>query len=342
MEFRRLFHWRQCTSARGLRPNRQIPDSWRLFRPGQFSSGCVRISSRRLDGGVRRGARINKFAIQISSPHSRRRKLRLNDGSAGGYWRRNNWRARRWRRLRYFDRSRRRKNCWRSARPLLRRRCRASRRPLLWRGKRHRVACARRRRSRRLRNFLGHDQGRKFRVRNNFHGKNCLAALDFVAVGEHCVLDARAIQKRAIATLAILHEAAGWPALHGKVHARHKRVVRQDKLRAPRRPPESHSLPRGNSNFLPRRRPFSYLQYYAHCLLVCYSRLHEHAGCRFSSYIVATVAHADAQGMTGYRFNRKAQRAAPPFAGEDDCDAAAIHANSQPTICLNWESCSWV
>jgi hypothetical protein len=50
-----------------------------------------------------------------------------------------------------------------------------------------------------------------------------LAALDFVAVGEHRMLDARAIEKRTVATLAIL-------------------VVRQSKLHPPRLPPDGHAL----------------------------------------------------------------------------------------------------
>jgi hypothetical protein len=43
------------------------------------------------------------------------------------------------------------------------------------------------------RNFLGSHQGGKLRVGNHFYSENRLPALDFVAVGEHGVLDARAI-----------------------------------------------------------------------------------------------------------------------------------------------------
>ena len=87
---------------------------------------------------------------------------------------------------------------------------------------------------------------------------------DFVAVREHGVLNARAIEKRAVAALAVLNAAAARPALHGKVHAGHKRVVRQSKLRALRRPSDSHRLAGYKSNFLARERPSVYLKQYAH------------------------------------------------------------------------------
>ena len=109
--------------------------------------------------------------------------------------------------------------------------------------------------SRRGGNFLRRRQRGEFRVGNNFHGKNGLPALDFVAIGKHRVRNARAIQKRAVAALAILDAAAGWPALHGEMHARHKRVVRQSKLRAPRRPPDGHRLAGLQADDLPRHRP---------------------------------------------------------------------------------------
>jgi hypothetical protein len=109
-------------------------------------------------------------------------------------------------------------------------------------------------------------QGRKFLVSDDFHGENCLPALDFVAVGEHRILDARAIQKRAVAALAVLDAAAARPALDGKVHARHKRVMQQSKLRPPRRPPNGHRLARLQADDLPRHRPFFYFENYSHAL----------------------------------------------------------------------------
>jgi hypothetical protein len=93
-----------------------------------------------------------------------------------------------------------------------------------------------------------------------------LPTFDFVAIGEHRILNARAIQERAVAALAVLDAATARPALHGKVHAGHKRVVRQSKLRAPRRPPESYGLPRDDGHFLPRHRPRRNFKYYAHSL----------------------------------------------------------------------------
>jgi hypothetical protein len=116
----------------------------------------------------------------------------------------------------------------------------------------------------RRRNFFGREQGREFRVSNNFHRENCLPAFDFVAVREHGVLNARAIKKRSVAALAILNAAAARPALHGKVHAGHKRVVWQSKLRALRRPPNGHRLAGYEGNFLARERPRIYLKQYAH------------------------------------------------------------------------------
>jgi len=107
---------------------------------------------------------------------------------------------------------------------------------------------------------------REFRVGNNLHFENGLAALDFVAVGEHRILNLRAIQKSPVAALAILHAAAARSALHGKVHARHKRVVRQSKLRPPRRPSDRDGLAGLQPDDLPRHRPFSYFQYYSHSL----------------------------------------------------------------------------
>jgi hypothetical protein len=95
-----------------------------------------------------------------------------------------------------------------------------------------------------------------------------LAALDFVAVGEHRILNARAIQKRAIAALAIQNAAALRPALDSKVHAGHKRVVRQSKLRAPRRPPDGDRIARLQADDLPRHRPRIDLQYYAQSSLL--------------------------------------------------------------------------
>ncbi len=104
----------------------------------------------------------------------------------------------------------------------------------------------------------------KFRVGNYFYSENSLPALDFIAVGEHCVLNSCAVQERAVAALAILHAAAARPALHGKMHAGHERVVRQRKLRAPRRPPESDGLPGDDGDFFARHRPRIYLKQYAH------------------------------------------------------------------------------
>jgi hypothetical protein len=118
--------------------------------------------------------------------------------------------------------------------------------------------------SKRRRNFFGRQQGREFRVANNFHRENCLPAFDFVAVRQHRVLNASAIQKRAVAALAVLNAAAARPALHCKVHARHKRVVRQSKLRALRRSSDGHRLASYEGNFLARERPRIYLQQYAH------------------------------------------------------------------------------
>jgi hypothetical protein len=94
-----------------------------------------------------------------------------------------------------------------------------------------------------------------------------LPALDFVAVGEHRIRNARAIQERAVAALAILHVAAARSALNGKMHAGHKRVVRQSKLRTPRRPPDRDGLAGLQPDDLPRHRPFPYFQYYAHSAL---------------------------------------------------------------------------
>jgi hypothetical protein len=110
---------------------------------------------------------------------------------------------------------------------------------------------------------MGRQQGGKFRVGNDFHRENRLAALDFVAVGEHRMLDARAIEKRAVATLAILDVAALRPALNGKVNAGHKRVVRQSKLHPPRLPPDGHALATLQADDLPRHGPLSYFQCYA-------------------------------------------------------------------------------
>ncbi len=107
----------------------------------------------------------------------------------------------------------------------------------------------------RRRRSLRRQQGREFRVGYHFHGENCLSALNFIAVGEHRVRDAPAIQKSAVAAFAILDAAATRPALDGKVHAGHERVVRQRKLRAPRRSPECDRLPRNNSYFFAGKRP---------------------------------------------------------------------------------------
>jgi hypothetical protein len=96
-----------------------------------------------------------------------------------------------------------------------------------------------------------------------------LPAFDFVAIREHSVLNARAIQERAVAALAVLDATAARPALHGKVHAGHKRVVWQSKLRAPRRPPERYRLSGNHGNFLPGKRPRANFQKYAHFGLLC-------------------------------------------------------------------------
>jgi hypothetical protein len=120
---------------------------------------------------------------------------------------------------------------------------------------------------RRRRKCFGRQQGREFRVGNNFHCENRLPALDFIAVGEHRFGDARAIQKRAVAALAILHSAAARPALHGKVHAGHERVVRQSKLRAPSRPPNGDTLARLQADNFPRHRPRINFENYSQTVL---------------------------------------------------------------------------
>jgi hypothetical protein len=95
-----------------------------------------------------------------------------------------------------------------------------------------------------------------------------LTTFDFVAVGEHRILDARAIQKSAVATLAILNAAAARPALHGKMHAGHKRIVRQSKLRTPRGAPERYGLATLQPNSLPRHWPVANFQKYTHLLKI--------------------------------------------------------------------------
>jgi G3E family GTPase len=115
-----------------------------------------------------------------------------------------------------------------------------------------------------LREILRRQQRSNFRVRHYFYGENRIAALDFVAVSKHGLADPRAIQKSSVAALAILNVATLRRTLHGKVDARHKRIVRQRKLRPARRAPHQQSMPRKHANALPRKRPRFNFQNHTH------------------------------------------------------------------------------
>ena len=133
---------------------------------------------------------------------------------------------------------------------------------------RRRLCLARTRRQRPGRgNFLERSQCVKLRIGNNFHRKNCLPALNFVAVGERRVIDARAIQEGAIAAFAVLHAATLWPALDGQVYAGHEGVMRQHKLRPSRRPADGHTLAIFQADDLSGHWPRFNFENYAHFLL---------------------------------------------------------------------------
>jgi hypothetical protein len=106
-----------------------------------------------------------------------------------------------------------------------------------------------------LREVLRGQQRSNFRVGHYFYRESRPATLDFVAVSKHCLADSRAIQKSSIAALAILNVTTSRQALYGKMHARHKCIVRQRKLRSPRCAPHQQSMPRKHANALPRKRP---------------------------------------------------------------------------------------
>jgi hypothetical protein len=111
-------------------------------------------------------------------------------------------------------------------------------------------------------------QRREFCVGNDSYSKNGLATFDFVAVGEHRILNFRAIEERAVTALAIDNATTLRAALHYKVETRHKGVVRQRKLRAPRRSAYGDGLPSRQGNDLAGHRPRLYFKEYAHSLFV--------------------------------------------------------------------------
>jgi hypothetical protein len=77
-----------------------------------------------------------------------------------------------------------------------------------------------------------------------------LAAFDFVAVGEHGVLNFSAIEKCAVAALAVHNAAALRTALHNKVQAGHERVVREREVGARGRAANGDGLAGRQGNFL--------------------------------------------------------------------------------------------
>jgi hypothetical protein len=101
---------------------------------------------------------------------------------------------------------------------------------------------------------LRRHQGSKFGVGNDFHRENRLAALNFVAVGEHRLVDSSSIEESAVAALAILDAVALRRTLDGEVHAGHERIVRKGKLRAPGRSPDEQSMAREERDFLTGKR----------------------------------------------------------------------------------------
>lgn len=87
-----------------------------------------------------------------------------------------------------------------------------------------------------------------------------MAAFDFVAIGEHRFLNARAVEEGAVATLLVDDVTSLRTAVDGKVRAGHERIVGHGELRLGRSSADDDGLAGGQSNRLPRHRPASYLK----------------------------------------------------------------------------------
>jgi len=91
-------------------------------------------------------------------------------------------------------------------------------------------------------------------VRNDADDENGLAGFDFVAGGEHGLLNLCAIQMSAVGALLVDDSASVGTALDGEVYARHVIVVRYRKLGAVRRTADEDGLPIRERDFLARER----------------------------------------------------------------------------------------
>lgn len=82
-----------------------------------------------------------------------------------------------------------------------------------------------------------------------------MATFDFIAISEHRVLNARAVEERAVAALFVDDAASLRTAVDGKVRAGHERIVGHGKLRLCRSSSDDDGLARGQGNPLPRHWP---------------------------------------------------------------------------------------